>query len=159
MEGYFDLGFWRIWTTVSVTCKLFRVFFFFSRFCFKKKKKTFFILPNACTYYLRICWGATERSTWAFPLGSAFVMVLILRSCSWNGQHHLALPGWVAGFGLQKKGKGKAGAKKCSKLFFKINGEDYMCLRNDFFKGQANDRERNRGKSSIQLLWQLEFCK
>lgn len=46
---------------------------------------------------------------------------LILRSCSWNGQHHLALLGWVAGFGLFKR-KGKAGGKKCSKLFFKING-------------------------------------
>ena len=39
MEGYFDLGFWRIWTTVSVTCKLFRVFFFFPGFVLKKKKK------------------------------------------------------------------------------------------------------------------------
>jgi len=48
----------------------------------------------------------------------------------------------VAGFGLQKKRKGKAGGKKCSKLFFKINGEDYMCLENDFFKGHAKDRER-----------------
>jgi hypothetical protein len=64
--------------------------------------------------------------------------------------------GWIW---TAKKGKGKAGGKKCSKIFFKINGKDYTYLGNDFFKDHAKYKRRNSGKSSIQLLWQLEFCK